>query len=127
MASEDDRFYEVVATELQNQQMKPGLWAKAYSTTEGDEARTLATYIQLRVQQLVDDEKRLVVLERRLHQEKYRLDVELKHRDFPMMLADVTKVGRVREMLRWFKVIGIIVLIATLVVGGIIFYLLNKG
>ncbi|MEO6055118.1 MAG: hypothetical protein ABIP97_14005 [Chthoniobacterales bacterium] len=125
MSSDDDHYYEAVAAELQSQQMKPGLWARAYSQTQGDEAQTLAVYIQLRVQQLIEDDKRAAVLQRRLQQEKYRLQAELKHRDLTSIIADVAKVGRVREMLKWFRVIGVIILVVILVAGGIIYYLLN--
>ncbi|MEO8206594.1 MAG: hypothetical protein ABI615_10475 [Chthoniobacterales bacterium] len=126
MSSDDDHYYEAVAAELQSQQMKPGLWARAYSQTQGDEAQTLAVYIQLRVHQLIEDDKRAAVLQRRLQQEKYRLQAELKHRDLTTIIADATKVGRVREMLRWFGVIGIIVLVVFIVAAAIIFYLLRN-
>jgi len=45
-------FYDAVAAELAAQNIKPGLWARALAESSGDEARTKARYIQLRVDEM---------------------------------------------------------------------------
>lgn len=122
MVHNDDWYYETVAAELQNQQMKPGLWAKAYAQTEGDEARTLAVYIQLRVDQLVSDEKVDAIKQRKLQQDKFRLEAEAKHR-MSTIITDVAKVSRVREMIKWFVIILVIAVIVGIVAAAVIFSL----
>jgi hypothetical protein len=53
----DQRYYEVVAEELQRKSIRPGLWARAVAETggEGDMARSL--YIRLRVGELMQIEQ----------------------------------------------------------------------
>jgi hypothetical protein len=51
-AENDQRFYDAVAAELGVQNIKPGLWARALAEASGDEARTKARYIQLRVEEM---------------------------------------------------------------------------
>ncbi len=48
----DDEFYDRVANELKANTQSPGLWTKAYSEMNGDEAKAKALYIRYRVQQL---------------------------------------------------------------------------
>lgn len=50
---DDEPFYEEVARELEVNEMKPGLWAKAFAEADGDEERVKAIYIRLRVAQLM--------------------------------------------------------------------------
>lgn len=49
---QDEKYYEVTATEIASGNVRPGLWAKALSESSGNEAKTQARYIQLRVGQL---------------------------------------------------------------------------
>jgi hypothetical protein len=53
--SQNDKFYEQVAMELQNKSLVPELWAKANSDAHGNELQARALYIQLRVAQLRDE------------------------------------------------------------------------
>lgn len=48
----DDALFAQVAKELVNHKLDDGLWAKAYSLENGDEKKTKAHYIRLRVDQL---------------------------------------------------------------------------
>ena len=53
----DDRFYDVVAQELQEKSMVPGLWTRAIAET-GDEGSTAKSlYIRLRVSELIRQEQ----------------------------------------------------------------------
>jgi hypothetical protein len=47
-----ENFYSIAANEIADKTFSKGLMAKAYSDTEGDEAKTKALYIKLRVTQL---------------------------------------------------------------------------
>ncbi len=53
----DQRYYEIVAEELQRKFLRPGLWARSVAETggEGDTAR--AHYIRLRVLELIETEQ----------------------------------------------------------------------
>ena len=53
----DQRYYEIVAGELQRKSLRPGLWVRAVAETggEGDTAR--AVYIRLRVSELFQIEQ----------------------------------------------------------------------
>ena len=52
----DQRFYELVAQELQRRFIRPGLWARAVAET-GDEGKTArALYIRLRVAELQEEQ-----------------------------------------------------------------------
>jgi len=51
-ANHDQRFYDAVAAEMTAQSIKPGLWARALAESSGDEARSKARYIQLRVDEM---------------------------------------------------------------------------
>lgn len=48
----EDGLYETVAFEIANREMDPGLWARALSDSEGDEKKTQAAYIKLRVDRM---------------------------------------------------------------------------
>jgi hypothetical protein len=52
---DDQRFYDQVAEEILANDIKRGLWTKAYSRTDGNEAATKANYIKLRVEQLMSE------------------------------------------------------------------------
>ena len=82
---DDDAFYEQVAGEIESDAMKPGIWARAFAETDGENDRAKALYIRLRVAQLVSErDKELEELARLLKQrvieeEQAREDaVELK-------------------------------------------------
>jgi cell division protein FtsL len=47
-----DGLYDVVAGELDKGDIRQGLWAKAFADADGDEAKTKARYINMRVEQL---------------------------------------------------------------------------
>lgn len=55
---DDEKYYQVVADELRDNRIKDALWTKAIAKSQGDENKTKATYIQLRVEQLIQKEKR---------------------------------------------------------------------
>ena len=48
----EEQIYEVVAYEISNQEIRPGLWAKAFAGAAGDESRARAVYINLRAEQV---------------------------------------------------------------------------
>jgi len=54
----DDKFYDQVASELQNKTLIPGLWTRAYAEANGDDAKARALYIRYRVQQLAAEVER---------------------------------------------------------------------
>lgn len=47
----EERFYAEAAQEISDKRVSPGLWAKAFSDAEGDQAKASARYIALRVEQ----------------------------------------------------------------------------
>ena len=51
----EERLYEIAGQELMSKTVKPGLWTKAFAVAHGDEQRTKATYIELRVAELRDE------------------------------------------------------------------------
>lgn len=51
----EEQAYEKVATELAENIRKEGLWAKALSVCEGDEAKCKALYINYRAKQILDE------------------------------------------------------------------------
>jgi hypothetical protein len=48
----EEEFYEIAAKEIATKKMVPALAAKAFSDADGDERKTFARYIKLRVEQL---------------------------------------------------------------------------
>lgn|SRR5690554_4172934 len=48
----DEYLYEIVIEELRNSGPKPGLWAKAFSESKGQESMAKALYMRYRVEQL---------------------------------------------------------------------------
>jgi hypothetical protein len=54
---QEEMLYEVVAEEIDNKGRRPGLWAKAFAMSNGDENAAEAKYILLRVQSLRDEIK----------------------------------------------------------------------
>jgi hypothetical protein len=53
--TDDELFYEQVAAEVVSGQLRPGLWAKAFSMAAGNEDVARAVYIRLRVDQLLEE------------------------------------------------------------------------
>lgn len=58
------RYFDLVAVELTSAPPIPGLWARAYSDADGDEARAKALYIRYRASELEDDEANRLRTER---------------------------------------------------------------
>jgi len=50
----ENELYEIVAMEVANEQVMPGIWGKAFSDTEGNMEKSRALYIKYRVQDLKD-------------------------------------------------------------------------
>jgi len=48
----EEQVYEVVAHEIASGQIRPGMWAKAFSEAAGDEQLARAKYIKLRAEQV---------------------------------------------------------------------------
>ncbi|WP_137885366.1 hypothetical protein [Pseudomonas sp. 2FE] len=57
---QDERFYTQVSEELKHQPVIPGLWAKAYAESNGNEAQAKALYIRSRAEQLEKAEQDLL-------------------------------------------------------------------
>lgn len=53
----DQRYYEIVAQELQRRFIRPGLWARAVAETGNEGATARALYIRFRVEELVQEEQ----------------------------------------------------------------------
>ena len=53
-ASREEDIYAAALSELVSGEVRPGLWAKAFAESEGDEPKSKALYIRLRVQQEKD-------------------------------------------------------------------------
>lgn len=51
----NDDLYAAVALEISDRNINPALWARALSKERGDPNKSLATYIDLRVAQLVEE------------------------------------------------------------------------
>lgn len=66
-------IYEMVANEINSGKVRTGLWAKSFAECEGDENRTRALYMKLRVAQIVEASE----LERQATIEQARIEKEL--------------------------------------------------
>lgn len=51
----EEALYAMALEEVTRNDVKPGLWAKAFAEAEGDEAKAHAGYLKLRVQQMRDE------------------------------------------------------------------------
>lgn len=51
----DDKLYEIAMEEIENGTVQKGLYARAFSQSEGDKDKTDALYIKFRVQSLQDE------------------------------------------------------------------------
>lgn len=56
---QDEKFYTQVSEELKHRPVIPGLWTKAFSESNGNEAQAKALYIRYRVAQLKKAEQDL--------------------------------------------------------------------
>ena len=52
---EMEAVYEIVAVEVEQGDVKKGLWAQALVKSEGDQKKAEAAYLKLRVQAILDD------------------------------------------------------------------------
>lgn len=50
----EEKLFEVVAKEVEQNDIRPGLWAKAFAESDGDGTKARAAYLKLRVQSLKD-------------------------------------------------------------------------
>ena len=55
----EEEFYELAYEEIESGNLKKGLWAKAFSETEGDENKTKALYIKYRFEQIKESHKEI--------------------------------------------------------------------
>ena len=53
----EEKLYEEVAFEIENNEIKKGLWAKALSESSGNKNEAEALYIKLRIQNIIDEIK----------------------------------------------------------------------
>ena len=51
----EEKIFEQVAREMHSNEIRPGLWAKAYAESNGDPDRTRARYISLRANSIVKE------------------------------------------------------------------------
>ena len=58
MNNNTERFYEIAANEIATKQVVVGVMSKAFADNNGDEKRTMAAYIRLRVEQLEKESRR---------------------------------------------------------------------
>lgn len=66
----DQRYYEIVAQELQDRVLRPGLWTRAVAETGDEESAARALYIRFRVAELMQQEQA----------ERIRADAEAQRR-----------------------------------------------
>ena len=91
----NQRYYEVVAEELQRRSLRPGLWARAVAETSGEGEAARAFYIRLRVAELGQIEKADRAIER-ARVEKEKLEEQAKGRAKQRALE-------ARKFQRWTK------------------------
>ena len=60
----DERFYAQVADELSRASAIPGLWAKAFAESNGNEQQAKALYLRYRARQLAEIESHAIAAER---------------------------------------------------------------
>jgi len=68
---DDQPFYNIVALELRDQALRPGLWARAVAAIGHDGSEARALYIRLRVAELVQEREMLRLLAK-LEKDKQR-------------------------------------------------------
>jgi hypothetical protein len=78
----EERLYEIAAQEVATKKFMPALMAKAFSDADGDEKKTIARYIRLRVRDLAEDFARQQAQEEARRQAAKREELErLRHHD----------------------------------------------
>ncbi len=55
MSLAEEKIYEIVAAEVATKNIRPGVYAKAFSESNGDTAKATAIYISYRVEQIKDE------------------------------------------------------------------------
>ncbi|NOS99629.1 MAG: hypothetical protein HOP29_03290 [Phycisphaerales bacterium] len=123
VCASDEELYEIAAREVATRTPIPGLWAKAFVDTNGDEKATMIAYIRLRVTQLQDEY-------RQTQREAKR---EIKQRQFEVRLAGIEKqyaesrpywrkfkLREVRDPLGAFMQVIFWLFLALVIAGGVI-------
>jgi FOG: Ankyrin repeat len=64
--NDEERFYTIVANELESNTIQAGLWTKCFALSDGDEKLTRAKYIQMRVEQLRDKARKRLEADKEL-------------------------------------------------------------
>lgn len=64
MSPIEEKFYEIAGEELFSKNVNKGCWARSFSLAVGDEAKTKAIYIELRVKQLFEQYSQALTNER---------------------------------------------------------------
>jgi hypothetical protein len=78
---DDQPFYNIVALELRDQALRPGLWARAVAETGGEGSQARARYIRLRVAELMKERETLRLLaklEKQKRRERENLQQQAK-------------------------------------------------
>lgn len=79
---DDTVFYDQVASELDNNKRKDGLWLKALTLADGDESKVKVHYVRLRVEQLYIENAELV------RQDKLKQQRASKEMDDKLQMAE---------------------------------------
>jgi len=89
IAIADDKLYEIAMEEIENNSVQKGLYARAFSQSEGDKDKTDALYIKFRVQSLQDELVLEAEQERTLKEEhnKEKLLKEQKDKEEALYIA----------------------------------------
>jgi len=83
----EEEFYELAYKEIESGNLKKGLWAKAFSETEGDENKTKALYIKYRFEQIkeshkeIDEKEEEVEIDSNLIPEKKIIETKIESHD----------------------------------------------
>lgn len=56
----DESYFEMAMKEIQDGQIRPGLWAKAWAEAQGDDTKAKALYIKLRVATMKSEAAELI-------------------------------------------------------------------
>ena len=83
----EEEFYELAYEEIESGNLKKGLWAKAFSETEGDENKTKALYIKYRFDQIkeghkeIEQEEEEVKIDSKLESEKKIVESKIESKN----------------------------------------------
>jgi hypothetical protein len=64
---QEEQLYALVLREIESGALREGIWAKAFSKSSGDESKTQALYIEMRVQSIIDEGRVAVFIENQLN------------------------------------------------------------